>query len=113
MVTVDQKPDTLYIACWTESNLEHGIAFLILQPGHNTFVSVRYSFDIQAFTVLDSEDYNWDSSNDTRILSRTDVIGTPLAQEVFDYLDEIWLHDKKLQQLIRNEAQQNQTNKGA
>ena len=111
MVTVNQNPDTLYIACWTESRREHGIAFLILQPGHNTFVSVHYSFDIQAFSVLDPEDYNWDSSNDTRILRRDDVIGTPLAQEVFDYLDEIWLHDDELQHLMRNQVQQNQTNK--
>jgi len=89
--------EALYIARWTDGEPDHGIAFIIVPGELGAFISVLYSFEDDAFTVVGEEGYDWRLSDDgMRILDRNDVIGTPLAKEVFAILDEIWLHDQDL-----------------
>jgi hypothetical protein len=95
VVDLGWDPAPIYIARWNPKVPAHGIAFLIGMGMYGGFVSIKYSFEINAFTVLDPMDYGW--GQDLLILLRDEVIGTPLAAKVFQVIDEIWLHDLEIQ----------------
>ncbi|GHC52674.1 hypothetical protein [Roseibacillus persicicus] len=91
-VLADQS-EALYIARWTENGPRHGMAFLIVLPGSEAFVSVLYKFEVESFMVVSEADYDWKLEKGQRVFAREEVIATPLAARVFAFLDEIWLHD--------------------
>jgi hypothetical protein len=96
-VFINNDYETLYLARWTVQAPNHGIAFLILIPETGTCVSILYSFEEESFMVVGEDGYDWHLSDfDLRVLDRNEVIGTPLAELVFAYLDEIWIHDREL-----------------
>lgn len=96
-VYINDDFETLYLARWTMHAPDHGIAFLILIPDTGTCVSILYSFEEESFMVVGEDGYDWYlSSYGLRVLDRNEVIGTPLAEPVFAYLDEIWIHDSEL-----------------
>jgi len=85
------------------------MALLIGLGDPRGFVGARYSVEANAITVIDPEDYDWQST-DIRVLRRADVIDTPLATKAFRVIDEIWLHDPEIQAFIDGDNDAN--NKG-
>lgn len=101
-VFLDNKGETLYLARWTIGQPKHGIAFLILVPNQNVFISIFYSFEHSSFMVVGPKDHDWQIEEDSmRILERNEVIGTSLAEWVFSFIDEIWLNDRHLLRFYR------------
>jgi hypothetical protein len=94
-VYINDDYETLYLARWTVQAPHHGIAFLILISETGACVSILYSFEEESFMVVGEDGYNWNLSH-LRVLDRNDVIGTPLAELVFAFLDEIFIHDSEL-----------------
>ena len=106
VVDLGWDPAPIYIARWNPKAPAHGIAFLIGMGIYGGFVSIKYSFEINAFTVLDPMDYNW-QGQDLVILLRDEVIGTSLAAKVFQVIDEIWLHDPEIQLFSNSQSNSN------
>ncbi len=99
IVDLGWDPAPIYIARWNPESLEHGIAMLIGLGDPRGFVGAMYAVEANAITVIDPEDYDWQSS-DIRVLRRADVIDTPLATKAFRVIDEIWLCDPEIQAFI-------------
>ncbi|WP_200391562.1 hypothetical protein [Roseibacillus ishigakijimensis] len=96
-VFLEDKGETLYLARWTVGQRKHGIAFLILVPSQNVFISIVYSFEENSFMVVGPNDQDWQPMNaPMRILNREEVIGTRLAEWAFSFIDEIWTNDRHL-----------------
>ena len=59
-------------------------------------VSLEFRYG-EGFGLVDAKDRPvGDGSLAERILARSDVVGTPLADSVFDLVDAIWLQDKRI-----------------
>src|ERR1043166_1784954 len=96
---------------WTLGQIErHGASFFIILGywGENTVatdryaVALRYRADSEAtgFMIVDADETRIASHPLVgRALRREDVIDTPLAQEVFDIVDFIWLHDDRISEI--------------
>ena len=98
-VITNDTSESLYLARWTPKAPEKGIAILIGFGHPDGFASILFSHTHQSFTVVNPEDYDW-QSDDIQILSRESIIGTEHSQHVFDLLDEIWLHDPDIIQRV-------------
>lgn len=88
-----------YVVRWTPDASEDGAAFLVcFGEGEATrAVASFYHLEADGFRVMDPDDYDWHGLPDCgRILTRAEVLGTPLAEAAFRVLDEIWLHDPYL-----------------
>lgn len=73
-----------------------------MTPANRVGVSVRlrYPTDQFGFMVVDAGDSVLAGSElISRTLKRHEVIGTPLAAEVFSMLDAIWLRDERIAEL--------------
>src|SRR5687768_10642461 len=80
-VCIEDGSEALYIARWTVQGPDHGIAFLILIPETEAYISVVYSFEANAFGIVGEDGCEWYLSDTSpRILDRDEVIGTPLAK---------------------------------
>lgn len=77
------------------------MAFLISTSIENHFVSALYSFEHNSFMVVGEDGYDWDFSGECSILEREEVIGTPIADEVFAVIDVIWLQDRAVRKFHR------------
>ena len=96
-----------YIVGWTEGQPDHGAAFdLVLgdwdvaaQNQDRYIVALNYrSFrDTSGFMVVD-ESYRvvYGSDLAATVLKRSDVVGTPLAPQVFALVDAIYMGDTRL-----------------
>jgi hypothetical protein len=91
-----------YFVSWTESKPDHGAAFdLILgEWGENTTSEERFSVALDfrladgtpQFMVINAADRDVSKSHLVgTALKRSDVIGTPLAPQVFAVIDAIYL----------------------
>ena len=110
-VTRDGEAYAGYQVCWTLGQMEkHGAEFLILLGywGEGTVaadryaVALRYRADSEAtgFMIVDADETRIASHPLVgRALRRKDVIDTPIAQEVFDLVDFIWLHDDRISEI--------------
>lgn len=83
-----------YLAVWTDRHPDNGMAFLIGPEDIDGFVSVLYSFEHGSFMVVGKDGYDWGETEGLRILDREDVIGSPLGEQIFELLDEIWICDR-------------------
>ena len=110
-VTRDGEAYAGYQVHWTLGQLaKHGAEFFIILGywGEGTLdadryaVTLRYRADSEAtgFMIVDADETRIASHPLVgRALRREEVIDTPLAQEVFDIVDFIWLHDDGISEI--------------
>lgn len=99
IVDLGWDPAPVYIARWNPDSQKHGIALLIGLGDPRGFVGAWYAVETNAMTVIEPEDYDWQTS-DIRVLRRADVIDTPLATKAFRVIDEVLRHDPKIREFI-------------
>lgn len=111
-VSIPEKTLAIYYVQWTVGSAEHyPNVDLILgpwdagaDPSARVLISLVYDFgpDGGGFTVIDSEARPANTRELCgRALRRDEVIGTPFAQEAFQLVDAIWLHDPRIDE-VRN-----------
>jgi hypothetical protein len=98
-----------YFVTWTLGKPDHGAAFdLVLGKwGANATIQDRYAVALNyrvveaspQFMVVDAQDRLTSGSLFGAALSRTDVIGTPLASQVFALVDALFMGDPRLDEL--------------
>lgn len=107
-ISADGHPVAVYYASWTVGSAKHLPNFdLILgawgsgtEPTDRVLVSLVYRPDANggSFMVTDGDTR---PANDPKLcgraLRRVEVVGTPLAQEVFGLIDAIWLQDPRIE----------------
>ena len=106
-ITADGQTVAVYYVQWTLASREHDPNFDFIlgawgdgaDPSRRVLVSLLYRHGEQggAFMVIDSEQRR---ANDPtlcgRALKRAEVIGTPLATEVFQLVDAVWTQDPRI-----------------
>lgn len=107
----DGEPCAAYQVHWTLGQIEkHGASFFIILgywgedtvPADRYAVGLRYRADaeVSGFMVIDADETRIASHPLAgRALRREEVIDTPLAQEVFDIVDFIWLYDDRISEI--------------
>jgi len=111
-VSIAAKTLAIYYVQWTVGSAEHFPKIdLVLgpwgagaDPSERVLISLVYDSgqDGGGFTVIDSEARPANSRELCgRALKREEVIGTPFAQEAFQLVDAIWLHDPRIDE-VRN-----------
>jgi hypothetical protein len=95
-----------YFVQWTLNNAEHGANFdLILGwPGDRQAVALEYRVvdGRGAFMVIDAGKRPVANSDLAQsLLKRDQIIGQPIAQDVFSVVDTVFVKDERLQE-IRN-----------
>lgn len=100
-----------YQVHWTLGQIErHGATFYVIlgQWGEGTTAEDRYAVallyradsEATGFMVIDADDTQIASNPLVgKALRREDVVGTPLAKEIFDLVDFIWLHDDRISEI--------------
>jgi hypothetical protein len=71
--------------------------------GREVSVSLGYSFEQGSFMVRHLGDYPWepdDLAGFGELLDRDQVVGTPLAEQVFAVVDDIWLTDPYIREFV-------------
>jgi len=111
-----QNPLAAYYVHWTLGRIDHGANFDLVvgrwgegtSPSDRAVVAVafRSMSNGPQFMVIDAEGRPAarPGALADRALRRDQVIGTPLAAEVFAMLDAIWLNDKRIGELTRPAA---------
>ncbi len=103
----------VYYVQWTLGRLDHGANFdLIVGPWDSdssaddrSVVAVAYRLTPKGpqFMVIDALERPAAKSTLAKTaLKRGQVIGTPLAAEIFAMVDAIWLHDGRIRELAGN-----------
>jgi len=108
MVRLNDEPYAIYQVHWTTQQIfKHGAEFYIIlgEFGEGTSAADKFAValhffvesDRYGFMVVDADKTSI-SSNPLvgRALPRASVIDTPLAEEVFDLVDAIWLEDENI-----------------
>lgn len=105
MVRLNDEPYALYQVHWTNSHIvKHGAEFYIIlgEFGEGTTAADKFAVALHFFVESDRFGFMVVDADKTtisshplvgRALSREDVIDTPLAEEVFELVDAIWLED--------------------
>ena len=108
MVRLDGEPYALYQVRWTSKRVnEHGAEFYLVlgEMGEGTTAADKFAVALHFFVQTDTFGFSVVDADKTsiasnplvgRALSRESVINTPLAQEVFDLVDAIWLQDENI-----------------
>ena len=108
MVCLNDEPYAIYQVHWTINQVfKHGAEFYLIlgQFGDGTTAADRFAFalhffidsDRSGFMVVDADKTSISSQPLIgRALPRVDVINTPLAEEVFELVDAIWLDDENI-----------------
>jgi hypothetical protein len=107
-VTRDSDAYAGYQIHWTLGQIEkHGATFFMIlgRWGEGTTAEDRYAVALRYRADSEASGFMIIDADETRIAShalvgkalrRKEVVGTPLAQEVFDIVDFIWLHDDRI-----------------
>ena len=111
-----ENPLAAYYVHWTLGRVDHGANFDLVvgewgegtSPKDRAVVAVafRWMSNGPEFMVIDAEGRPAAKAGALadRALRRDQVIGTPLAAEVFAMLDAIWLNDQRIGELTRPAA---------
>jgi hypothetical protein len=103
--------EAAYFIQWTPGHLtEHGAHFDLIVGawGDDAAGTDRYAVSLEfrhtergpVFMVIDSASRPVAKSDLVgRALSRSEVIGTPLAQQAFDLVDFIWLQERRIEEV--------------
>jgi hypothetical protein len=104
-----------YYVSWTLGMVaDHGAVFDLVigqwgddsTPADRQLVTLRFRFVDQnpAFMVADAADRPADGPELVgRALARSEVVGTPIAQQAFELVDAIWDQDDLLKDLMTGE----------
>jgi len=108
-VDVSAADQTLavYYVQWTVGSADHNPNFdLILgawgegaDPSKRILVSLEYQPQLQGSSFMITDSGRRAANTPSlcgRALNRSDVVGTPLAKEVFELIDAIWLQDPRI-----------------
>jgi len=83
------------------------MSWLISLPGtrseRDVAVSLSYSFEQNSFMVRDGGEVVWAPDEMVGfgdLLDREDVIDTPLSEQLFTIVDDIWLTDPHVQEFV-------------
>jgi hypothetical protein len=110
-VTRSGGPYVGYQVHWALGQVErHGAMFYIILGywGEGTLAADRYAVALRYRCDSETTGFMIIDANETaiashplvgRTLRRDDVIGSPLAQEVFEIVDFIWLNDERIAEI--------------
>jgi hypothetical protein len=116
MVRRDDEPYAIYHVEWTTQQVaRHGaeLYFLLGRFGEGTTAADKFAVALHFFVEPDRFGFMVVDADQTpmasdplvgRALPRDQVIGTPLAQEVFDLVDAIWLNDGNISEVVESVA---------
>ena|ERR1043165_537129 len=108
MVRLNDEPYAIYQVHWTSNHVvKHGAEFYLILGEFGEWATAADTFAVAlhffvesnrfGFAVVDADKTSISSHPLVgRALSRANVIDTPLAQEVFDLIDAIWLEDENI-----------------
>ena len=111
MVRRDGDPYALYEVVWTTHQVvRHGAEFSLILGGmgEGTTAADKFAVALHYFVEPDRFGFMVVDASETplasdplvgRALSREDVVGTPLAHEVFDLVDAIWVKDPNIAEI--------------
>lgn len=111
MVRRDDEPYALYQVYWTANQVaRHGAEFFVVlgRFGEGAAASDRFAVALHFFVEPDKFGFMVVDADQTSIASNPLVgrslrreagVGTPLAQEVFDLVDAIWLNDGNISEV--------------
>ena len=111
MVRRDGDAYAIYHVDWTTQQVaRHGAEFYLLlgRFGEGTTAADKFLVALHFFIEPDTFGFMVVDANQTpmathplagRSLTREDVVDTPLAQEVFDLIDAIWLNDGNISEV--------------
>jgi len=113
MVRLNDEPYAIYQVHWTSNQVvKHGAEFYVIlgEFGEGTTAADKFAVALHFFVEPDRFGFSVVDADKTaisshplvgRALPRADVIDKPLAKEVFDLIDAIWLNDGNIAE-IRN-----------
>ncbi|HEY0765410.1 MAG TPA: hypothetical protein VGD61_23735 [Pyrinomonadaceae bacterium] len=108
MVRLNDEPYALYQVHWTANQIfKHGADFYLIlgEFGEGTTAADKFAIALHFFIDSDRFGFMVVDADKTQIsshplvgraLPRADVINTPLAEEVFELVDAIWLDDENI-----------------
>ena len=108
MVRLNDEPYALYQVHWTANQIfKHGADFYLIlgEFGEGTTAADKFAIALHFFIDSDRFGFMIVDADKTQIsshplvgraLPRADVINTPLAEEVFELVDAIWLDDENI-----------------
>ena len=108
MVRLNDEPYAIYQVHWTINQVfKHGAEFYLIlgQFGEGTTAADKFAVALHFFVDSDRFGFMVVDADKTsisshplvgRALPRVDVINTPLAEEVFELVDAIWLDDANI-----------------
>ena len=111
MVRRDGDPYALYEVVWTTQQVvRHGAEFTVVlgRFGDDTTSADTFAVTLHYFIEPDRFGFMVVDANETpiasnplvgRALAREEVVGTPLAQEVFNLVDAIWVEDTNIAEI--------------
>ncbi len=97
---VENEQEMEYIARWTDGKGDHDVFFLVYVEDKERYASVVFSFEDNAFSIIEPMDSDWGEVESNELIARKDLIGTPYADTIFQALDEIWENDKALNKFV-------------
>ena len=92
----DGDEEMEYIARWTDGKGDHDVFFLVYVEEKERYASVVFSFDDNAFSIIEPKDSDWGEVETSELIARGDLIDTPYGDTIFQALHEIWENDKSL-----------------
>lgn len=110
-ISADDEAVAAYYVSWTLGMVaDHGAVFDLVigqwgddsTPADRRLVTLRYRLvdESPAFMVADASGRPADSPDLVgQALARSEVVGTPIAQQAFDLVDAIWDQDDRLKEL--------------
>ena len=108
LVRRDQEPYAAYQVHWTKNQVaKHGAEFYIVlgEFGDGTTAADKFAVALHFFVEDERHGFMVVDADQTSIAShplvgsalpRSNVIDTPLAEEVFELVDAIWLEDENI-----------------
>ena len=95
-VVLESGDELEYVARWTDGRGDHDIFFLVYVEEMERYASVVFSFEEQAFSLLDPKDSDWGDVEASELIERKEIINTELSHLVFSVLNEVMENDKSL-----------------